>query len=269
MVLAVHQAQLSGLLPLPHLDLVLHLLGGEGTDAVLGGLVGQIELLADEGLVIAHLPGQAGHLQALLDVLLGGAVEDGGGHLPAQGLGGVAQMDLQHLTDVHTGGHAQGVQHDIQGGAVGQEGHILLGQDTGHDALVAVAAGHLVAHGDFPLLGNIDADALVDAGAQLVAVLPGEDLHVHDGAALAVGYLQRGVTDLPGLLAEDGPQQLLLRGGLGLALGGHLAHQVVTGVDLRADADDAVLVQVPQGVLAHVGDVAGDGLGAQLGVGWR
>ena len=97
----------------------------------------------------------------------------GGGHLPAQGLGGVAQMDLQHLTDVHTGGHAQGVQHDVQGGAVGQEGHILLGQDAGHHALVSVAAGHLVAHGDLTLLGDIDADALVDAGGPARRRSPG------------------------------------------------------------------------------------------------
>ncbi len=87
----------------------------------------------------------------------------------------------------------------------------------------------------------------------------------HD-AALAVGHLQGGVADLPGLLAEDGPQQALLSGEVGLALGGDLAHQDVAGVNLRADADDAVLVQVLQGVLAHVGDVPGDLLGAQLGV---
>ena len=73
-------------------------------------------------------------------------------------------MDLQHLADVHTGGHAQGVQHDVQGGAVGEEGHILLGQDAGHHALVAVASGHFVAHGDLPLLGNIDPHHLVYAG---------------------------------------------------------------------------------------------------------
>ena len=49
-------------------------------------------------------------------------------------------------------------------------------------------------------------------------------------------------------------------------LGGDLAHQIVAGPDLGAHPDDAVLVQVLQGVLAHVGDVPGDGLGAQLGV---
>ena len=44
------------------------------------------------------------------------------------------------------------------GRAVGQEGHILLGQDAGDNALVAVAACHLVAHLDLAALGDIDPD---------------------------------------------------------------------------------------------------------------
>ncbi len=77
---------------------------------------------------------------------------------------------------------------------------------------------------------------------------------------------QRGVADLAGLLAEDGAQQALLGGQIGLALGGDLADQDITGVDLGADADDAALVQILQGVLADVGDVAGDLFRPQLGV---
>ena len=200
------------------------------------------------------------------DVLIGSAVEDGGGHLPAKGLGGIAQMDLQHLTDVHTGGNAQGVQHDIQRGAVGQEGHILLGQHAGHDALVAVTAGHLVAGLDLAALGDVDANHLIHAGPQLVAVLAGKDLGIDDDAALAVRHLQRGVADLAGLLAEDGAQQALLGGEVGLALGRDLTHQNVAGMNLGAHADDAALVQILQRLLAHVGDIAGDLLGPQLGV---
>ena len=35
------------------------------------------------------------------------------------------------MTDIHTGRHAQRVQHDVQRSAVGQVGHILLRQDAG------------------------------------------------------------------------------------------------------------------------------------------
>ncbi len=82
----------------------------------------------------------------------------------------------------------------------------------------------------------------------------------------AVGHLERGVAHLAGLLAEDGPQEALLGGQLGLALGRDLADQHVAGADLGADADDAALVEVGEDLLGEVGDVPGDLLGAELGV---
>jgi hypothetical protein len=53
---------------------------------------------------------------------------------------------------------------------------------------------------------------------------------------------------------------------LGLGLGRDLADQDVAGLHLGADADDAVVVEVLQRLLAHVRDVAGDLLGPELGV---
>ncbi|MPM58936.1 hypothetical protein SDC9_105771 [bioreactor metagenome] len=129
-----------------------------------------------------------------------------------------------------------------------------------------MAARHLVAHGDFALLGNIDSDHHIHTGGQLVAVLAGKDLHVHDDAALAVGYLQRSVAHLAGLLTKDGPQQPLLGGEIGLALGRDLAHEDVAGAHLGAHADHAALIQILERVVAHVGDIPGDLLGAELGV---
>ena len=51
-----------------------------------------------------------------------------------------------------------------------------------------------------------------------------------------------------------------------LRLGRDLAHQDVARLDVGADADDAVLVQVAQHLLGDVGDVAGELLAAQLGL---
>src|SRR5699024_397577 len=112
----------------------------------------------------------------------------------------------------------------------------------------------------------VAAHNLAYTGLQLVAVVGSEYLHVHDDAVLAMGNAQGGVAHLAGLLAEDGAQQALLGGQLGLALRGNLTNQNVAGLDLGADADDAALVQILQGILAHVGDVAGDLLGSQLGL---
>ena len=80
------------------------------------------------------------------------------------------------------------------------------------------------------------------------------------------GTLSAGVADLAGLLTEDGPQEALLGGELGLALGRDLADEHVAGADLGADADDAPLVEVLQDLLGEVRDVPGDLLGAELGV---
>ena len=132
-----------------------------------------------------------------------------------------------------------------------------------------MAAGELVAHRDLTVLGDVDADHLVDAVGQLVAVLlgilAGNLLDADDRTGLAVGHTQGGVTHLAGLLAEDGAQQALLRGQLGLTLRGDLTDQNVAGLDLGADADDAALIKVGHSVLADVRQVAGNLFGAQLG----
>ena len=93
-----------------------------------------------------------------------------------------------------------------------------------------------------------------------------EDAHLHHSAALAVRHPQGSVFHLARLLAKDRAQQLLFRGQLGLALGRDLADQDVARTNFRADPDHAVLVQVTQRLFAHIGDVACDLFGAQLGL---
>ncbi len=57
------------------------------------------------------------------------------------------------------------------GRAVRQERHVRRRNDAGHDALVAVTAGHLVADGELALLGHVHLRELHDAGRQFVAEL--------------------------------------------------------------------------------------------------
>src|SRR5205823_2534453 len=87
-----------------------------------------------------------------------------------------------------------------------------------------------------------------------------------DLAALTVGQAQRRILHLACLLAEDRAQETLLCRQLGLALGRDLADEDVAGPNLGADVDDALLVEVLEGLLADVGDVARDLLGTELRV---
>ena len=80
-------------------------------------------------------------------------------------------MRFQNLTHVHTAGHAQRIEHDLDRRAVGQERHVFHRQNLGDHTLVAVAAGHLVADRDHALGGDVDLDHLQHAAAQLVAAL--------------------------------------------------------------------------------------------------
>ena len=72
------------------------------------------------------------------------------------------------------------------------------------------------------------------------------------------GHVERGVANVAGLLAEDGAEKLLFRRQLGFALRRYLADEDVVVADLRADADDARVVEIAQGVLADVRNIARD-----------
>ena len=77
---------------------------------------------------------------------------------------------------------------------------------------------------------------------------------------------QAAYVHLAGLLPEDRPQEALLGGQLGLALGRDLADQDVARGDLGPDVHDALLVEVLEQFLADIRDVAGDLLGTKLGI---
>src|SRR5579884_42289 len=227
-----------------------------------------VELLAGPPIEQPDLAalGQLSLLQLTDDRVLRGSVEDRRGRLVAELGGRPPQMSLEHLTDVHPGRNAEGVQDHADRSPIGQERHVLLRHDAGDDALVTVASRHLVAFRDLALLRDADADQLVDARWELVTRLTAEDLDVDDLPALALWHAQRGVLDLSCLLTEDGAQQALFRGELGLTLGRDLAHQDVSRLNFGPQVHDAALVEILQPLLSHVRDVAGDLFGTELRV---
>ena len=170
---------------------------------------------------------QTGVLQPLGDVFGVRAVEDRRRDVHAEHRRGPAQVRLHDLPEVHARRHAQRVEHDVDRTAVFHIRHVFFGQHFGDDALVAVTSGHLVALQNLTLLRDVDADQMVDAGRELVAVFAREDLDVDDLALFAVRNFERGVAHFARLLAEDRAQQALLGRQLGLALGRDLADEDV------------------------------------------
>src|SRR3989344_1601372 len=210
--------------------------------------------------------GESGPDQLSADLLLGHGGENRGDHFVAQGVGRQAQMGFQNLPQVHAGNHPQRREDDVYRRAIREERHVFDRNDLGNDSLVAVPAVHLVAHLDLALIGHGHLNGFGHAGGEFVADLPRENLDVDHLAVLAMLEVERGIADIPGFLAEDGPEQFLLGRKLSLALGGNLTHQDIAGTDLGADADHPLDVQIFQLLFRNVGNVGGDRFGPELGV---
>ena len=115
-------------------------------------------------------PRDAGHLEQQSDLALVGALEHRRLRVEAENLRDPPKVSLEDLTDVHSRRHAERVEHDVDRTAVGEERHVLLGDDASNDTLVAVTSGHLVADRDLTLLGQIHLHELDHARRQFVGL---------------------------------------------------------------------------------------------------
>src|SRR5436309_1220808 len=188
-------------------------------------------------------------------------------------LGGPAEVRFENLADVHARRNAKRIQNDFHGRAIRKVRHVFLGHDARDDALVTVAASHLVADGELALHGDVDLNQLEDLRGfdglvplVLLSALTGEDFDVHDGALDARRAVERSIANVAGFFAEDGAEQLFFRSERGLALGRDLADKNVPGLHDRANADDTAFVEVAEEGLANVGNVASDFLGTELSI---
>ena len=177
-------------------------------------------------------------LEALLGVLV--LLADGL-HLGHGGL--VGEADLPPLAARQLAQHLL-VEDGALAGVLGTLGR-LLAHERRLQARIDVAVEDLQLV--VAVLGEaLDLLALDRHGALvLLDAVAVEDAHLDHGAVDARRQAQRRVAHVGGLLAEDGAQQLLLRRHRALALGRDLADQDVARVHLRADEDDAGLVEVP------------------------
>ena len=100
--------------------------------------------------------------------------------------------------------------------------------------------------------------------SQLVAPFSRKYSNTDNAAALPALHTKRGVLHVLRLVAEDTAQETFLRRELGLALRCYFAHENVAGAYFRADADNALLVEILQTQFANVWDVVRCRLGAKF-----
>ena len=167
-------------------------------------------------------------------------------------------MRFQNLTDIHTARDAQRVQDNIHWCAIFQEGHIFHRHNFRDNTFVAVATGHLIAFGQAATLGNTNSHNLFNPGSHIAMFVTVKDLDIDDLTALAVGQPQRAILHFARLLTEDRTQQFLFWGQFSFTLGGNLADQNVTGYHFGTNADNAIFVEIFQGIFTDVRDITGD-----------
>ena len=241
-------------------------LGDDALVAVTAGhLVAGLQLALHRHEDLDHLHHAGGQFVAALQLL------DLVFETTVQLLAGVFELALHRFQLAHGLFVVQG---DLPPQTTADLGQLLFGQFAAADAL---GSRHGVLADDQRLQAAIDValqdlELVVAVLAQtfdlgafdrhgalvLVDAVTVEDANVHDRAGDAGRQAQGGVAHVRSLLAEDGAQQLLFRGHRAFALRRHLADQDVARLDLGTDGHDARFVEVAQGFLADVGDVARD-----------
>ena len=175
-------------------------------------------------------------------------------------------IDTSELAQEHLGDLAVGRDDDLAALAVDNvERDLLAEQDIGK------TLGELLEELLFPLLVVVLDHLLLTLALgrrhlDLGGLLLGGDADIHDDAVGSGGNHEGGVLHVGSLLAEDGSQEPLLGRKLRLALRCDLSDEDVAGLHFGTDADHAIGTKILQGFLTDVRDVAGDLLGAELGV---
>src|SRR6202521_1584633 len=81
-----------------------------------------------------------------------------------------SEVGFKNLSHVHTAGHAERVQNDLDRRSILEVRHVLFRQDARDHALVPVPSGHLVADAQLALHGDVHLDQLDNARRQFIAL---------------------------------------------------------------------------------------------------
>ncbi len=179
-------------------------------------------------------------------------------------LGSPAKMDLEQLTDVHTGRNAQGVQHISSGVPSGRKGMSSTGRTREITPLLPWRPAILSPAGSYASERRRRERVRSRRGQLVVFARLKRTFTSHD-AAVAVGH-RREVSRTsrafsPKMARSRRSSAVSSVSPFGVTLPTRISPEY-----LRADADDAAASRSAAHVVADVRDIAGDFLGAQLGV---
>ena len=182
----------------------------------------------------------------------------------AEHMAGPGQMNFQDLPDIHSRRNAKGVQHQIDRTSVRSKGHIFNRQDAGAYALVTVAPRHFVAFAEFPFLRNVNADELIYARRQFIAVFTGKFLDVDHFPEFSMRHTERCITDFSFLIAENVTEKTFFRSQFCFPFRRYFADKDITGTYIGADTDNTVFIKIFQSVVADGCQLSCDLFFAQL-----
>ena len=109
--------------------------------------------------------------QIFADLFLLDSIENRRSDFESEGFGSNSKVSFQYLANVHAARHAERVEHNVHRCSIRKKRHVFFGNDAGDNAFIPVAAGHLIAHAQFALAGDINFDLLDDAWIDVVATL--------------------------------------------------------------------------------------------------
>ena len=136
-----------------------------------------------------HIDIIVGKVKSIHNIYFVCTVEYRCGNIKAKRFRCQGQVDFQYLSNVHTRRHTQRIQYNIKRTSVRKIRHIFYRKHTGNNTLIPMTACHLIANGNLPFLGNINADCLIYPRRQFIAVFPRKYFCIYHNPIFPMRYL--------------------------------------------------------------------------------
>ena len=125
---------------------------------------------------------------------------------------------------------------------------------------------HFVAHLDFALLSDINPDYHICPRWQFITLFTGEQPDINYPTFFTIGNSQGVVADITGFFTKDGAEEFFFGGLVRFTLGSNFSHENIPSIYPRPNADNALFIQLSEGIFTNVGNFYGDFFGYEFGL---